>query len=181
MSPDFDIKQYMDVNYYGCVHTTIAALPHLQKTNGMIAVVSSLGSLMPFPRQTLYNASKYALIGFYDSLRMELQAKNSGVGISMICPGFVKTGLTRGGGLGRDGKPIGVSLEKASPIPMISASDCATDIMHAIEGRKKLVVTPSWYLPAYYLHKMFPSTVQSLLNKVFAPPSKKKMNKKKEE
>ena len=174
MSPEVNIRQYMDVNYYGCVNTTIAALPHLQKTNGVICVVSSLGGLMPFPRQTLYNGSKYALMGFYDTLRMELQAKGSGVSISMICPGFVKTGITTGGGLGKDGKPIGIALDKASPIPMISAKQCAQDIAKAINSRKKLVITPYWYKPMYYLHKFFPGVVQKLLNTVFAPPPKKK-------
>ena len=107
MNDDVDIRQFMDINYYGCVYPTIASLPHLQKTNGRIAVVSSLGGLMPFPRQTLYNASKYALMGFFDTLRMELMSKRSGVSITMVCPGFVKTEITAGGGLGRDGKPVG--------------------------------------------------------------------------
>lgn len=164
----------MDVNYYGCVNTTIAALPILQKSKGAICVVSSLGGVMPFPRQTLYNASKYALMGFYDTLRMELQAKGSGVSISMICPGFVKTGITAGGGLGKDGKPIGVSLEKASPIPMISAKDCAEQIIRAVESRKKMLIVPSWYKPTYYLHKLFPSVVEAVMNMVFAPSPKKK-------
>ena len=174
MNPEVNIHQYMDINYYGCVNTTIAALPYLQKSNGVIAVVSSLGGLMPFPRQTLYNASKYALIGFYDSLRMELKAKHSKVSICMICPGFVSTGITKGGGLGRDGKPIGVSLEKASPIPMSTVEDCATDILKAIDTRTDLTITPWWYTPICFMHKLFPSFVQSILLRVFAPPPKPK-------
>ena len=63
MSDNLNIRQFMDINYYGCVYPTIAALPHLQKTGGRIGVVSSIGGLVPFPRQTLYNASKYALLG----------------------------------------------------------------------------------------------------------------------
>lgn len=118
MHSDFNIRQYMDVNYYGCVYPTIAALPHLQKSTadggGRIVVVSSLGGLIPFPRQTLYNASKYALLGFFDTLRMELQAKGSKVSISTICPGFIKTEITAGGGLGRDGKPVGTSMDPAA-------------------------------------------------------------------
>lgn len=107
MQPGVNIRTFMDVNYYGCVYPTIAALPHLQKTDGRIVVVSSLGGLVPFPRQTLYNASKYALNGFYDSLRLELQSRGSGVSVTLVCPGFVKTEITAGGGLGRDGKPMG--------------------------------------------------------------------------
>jgi short-subunit dehydrogenase len=111
MADGVDVRQFMDINYYGCVYPTIAALPHLQATAGRICVVSSLGGLMPFPRQTLYNASKYALIGFFDTLRIELLAKKSNVSITMVCPGFVKTGITSGGGIGRDGKQIGFQLK----------------------------------------------------------------------
>jgi NADP-dependent 3-hydroxy acid dehydrogenase YdfG len=59
MNEDVNYHQFMNVNYYGCVYPTIAALPHLQKTDGRIVIVSSLGGLIPFPRQTFYNASKY--------------------------------------------------------------------------------------------------------------------------
>lgn len=107
MNEDVNIRQFMDINYYGCVYPTISALPYLQKTNGRIMVVSSIGGLIPFPRQTLYNASKYALMGFFESLRMELLSKQSKVSITMVCPGFVKTEITSGGGIGKDGKPIG--------------------------------------------------------------------------
>ncbi|CAE7848218.1 HSD5, partial [Symbiodinium microadriaticum] len=77
MAEDVNVRQFMDVNYYGCVYPTVAALPHLHTSAGRIVVVSSLGGIMPFPRQTLYNASKYALVGFFDTLRMELQSKRS--------------------------------------------------------------------------------------------------------
>lgn len=79
MKEDVNIRQFMDINYYGCVYPTIAALPYLQESNGRIMVVSSIGGIIPFPRQTLYNASKYALMGFFDSLRMELLSKKSKV------------------------------------------------------------------------------------------------------
>lgn len=110
MNDDVNIRQFMDINYYGCVYPTIAALPYLQKSNGRIMVVSSIGGLIPFPRQTLYNASKYALMGFFESLRMELLSKQSKVSITMVCPGFVKTDITSGGGIGKDGKPVGKSF-----------------------------------------------------------------------
>ncbi len=83
MTENVNFRQFMDINYYGCVYPTIAALPYLQKADGRIMVISSIGGLIPFPRQTFYNASKYALIGFFDSLRMELLSKQSKV-IHMI-------------------------------------------------------------------------------------------------
>jgi short-subunit dehydrogenase len=50
---------------------------------------------------------QYALMGFFDTLRLEIVGKKTGVSITMVCPGFVKTEITAGGGMGRDGKPIG--------------------------------------------------------------------------
>jgi NADP-dependent 3-hydroxy acid dehydrogenase YdfG len=57
MRPDVDFRQFMDVNYYGCVYMTLAALPHVQQCSGRITVVSSVGGLIPYPRQTFYNVS----------------------------------------------------------------------------------------------------------------------------
>jgi NAD(P)-dependent dehydrogenase (short-subunit alcohol dehydrogenase family) len=77
-----NFKSYMDINYWGCVWPTFYALPHLvkpiltfflhfkRKTKGHIVVVSSLGGLVPFPRQTLYNSSKYALQGIFSIFKI---------------------------------------------------------------------------------------------------------------
>eukprot|EP00602_Paraphysomonas_sp_CaronLab_P006783 CAMPEP_0185017576 /NCGR_PEP_ID=MMETSP1103-20130426/511_1 /TAXON_ID=36769 /ORGANISM="Paraphysomonas bandaiensis, Strain Caron Lab Isolate" /LENGTH=278 /DNA_ID=CAMNT_0027547047 /DNA_START=138 /DNA_END=974 /DNA_ORIENTATION=+ len=176
MSPDVNIHQYMDVNYYGAVFPTISALPYLHSTNGRIVVVSSLGGLMPFPRQTLYNASKYALLGFFESLRMELLSKGSEVSVTIVCPGFVKTEITSGGGLGRDGKPIGkAASQKSLPgVKMISAKECAEDIAKAAESRTPLRVTPYWYTPILLMRKLFPNLVDKILVKIFSPSKNKK-------
>lgn len=172
MTEEANPYQYMDINYYGCIHPTIAALPHLQKTSGRIVVVSSLGGLLPFPRQTLYNASKFALMGFYESLRMELQSKKSGVSISMICPGFVETELTQGRGLGRDGKPIGIDGTKK--IKMMKASECAANIVEAADNRVRMLITPKWGVLVWHLRNIFPSLVDALLIKMYAGSPKKK-------
>lgn len=111
----------------------------------------------------------------------------------MICPGFVKTEITSGGGIGKDGKPVGMLLlhaqgmhshtssgsgdgKKSSglPVKMISAEECATEAIKATDTRKSLVVIPKWYLPVVYARKLFPSFVDNYLIKVFAPTPKKK-------
>lgn len=178
MHQDVQFERFMDVNYYGCVYPALAALPQLQQSNGRIVVVSSLGGLIPFPRQTFYNASKYALIGFFETLRLELQSKRSGVSISIVCPGFVQTEITGGGGIGRDGKPIGVdpTSKKSMPLPVITAEQCADDIISAVSKRTPLLITPYWYKPIYFLRKLFPNTIDRLIIKLFAPSPKKRHN-----
>ena len=71
--PDLHLfKHTMDVNFYGSVYCTYYALPYLKKTRGRIVAVSSVGGKSAIPYNTPYCASKYAMHGFYDSLRMEL-------------------------------------------------------------------------------------------------------------
>jgi hypothetical protein len=68
---------------------------------------------------------------------------------------------------------VGVSLDKASPISMISAKDCASDIAEALDSKKRLVISPYWYRPILFLHKWVPTLVEAILIKVFAPSHKK--------
>ncbi|MFT3894323.1 MAG: SDR family oxidoreductase [Anaerolineales bacterium] len=82
-------KQTMDVNFYGAVYCTYYALPYLKQTRGRIVAVSSLGGKTAIPYNTPYCSSKYAMHGFYNSLRMELY--RSGVSCTLVCPSWVAT------------------------------------------------------------------------------------------
>jgi len=77
-------KHMMDVNFYGAVYCTYYALPHLKMTQGRIVAVSSVGGKAAIPYNTPYCASKYAMHGFYDSLRMELYQHH--VSCTVVCP-----------------------------------------------------------------------------------------------
>ena len=71
--PDLRLfKQVMDVNFYGMVYCTYYALPFLKQSRGRLVNISSLGGKMAIPFNTSYSASKYAIHGFSDSLRLEL-------------------------------------------------------------------------------------------------------------
>lgn len=82
-------KQVLDVNFYGALYCTHEALPHLKQTRGRLVNVSSVGGLAPAPYNTAYVASKFALEGFSESLRMELQS--NGVSVTVISPYWVVT------------------------------------------------------------------------------------------
>ena len=81
-------ESLMRVNYLGCVYLTHHALPHLKASRGQIVVMASLAGLTGVPTRTGYAASKHAVIGFYDSLRIELA--DSGVDVTVIAPDFVR-------------------------------------------------------------------------------------------
>ena len=86
--PDLRLfKHVMDVNFYGAVYCTYYALPYLKQTRGRIVAISSMGGKSALPYNTPYIASKYAMHGFYDSLRMEL--KQHRVSVTVICPWWV--------------------------------------------------------------------------------------------
>ena len=90
--PDLHLfKQVMDVNFYGAVYCTSHALPHLKRSHGRILAVSSLGGIAPLPYNSPYIASKYAMNGFYDTLRMEV--RRHGVSVTVGCPYWVVTGF----------------------------------------------------------------------------------------
>jgi NAD(P)-dependent dehydrogenase (short-subunit alcohol dehydrogenase family) len=93
--PNIDmIKQLMDVNFYGSVFCTQAGLPHLKAVNdSRILVVSSISGLIGTPNRTGYCASKFALHGFFESLRLEVESV--GVSITLVCPSWVKTNLNK--------------------------------------------------------------------------------------
>lgn len=88
-------------NYFGPVYATHYALPELIKNQGKVVVISSVFGIHGGPTRTFYAGSKFALHGFFESLRMELSEK--GVGVHMICPGPVATDIARTR-VGPDGK-----------------------------------------------------------------------------
>lgn len=82
-------RRVIDVNLMGCVYCTYYALPHLKETQGRLLVISSQAGKFPLPFNASYIASKHAVQGFYDSLRMELAP--AGVTVTLILPGWVAT------------------------------------------------------------------------------------------
>lgn len=87
------IRRVVEVNFFGAVHLTQAALPHLLQSRGAIVAVSSVAGYSPLLARTGYAASKHAMHGFFDSLRPEVAA--AGVSVTLACPSFVDTGIDR--------------------------------------------------------------------------------------
>lgn len=129
------LQRIMQVNYMGSVYCTHYALRYLRMTRGRIVGISSLAGRTGVPTRTGYAASKHAMTGFFDSLRIELDG--SGVSVTMIYPGFVATGI-RENASGPDGKPIAVSPVKEGEV--MGVEECARIIVAAIEERRREVV-----------------------------------------
>ena len=128
-------EQIMRVNYLGSVYCTYYALPFLKKTKGQIIGISSLAGRNGIPKRSGYAASKHAMVGFFDTLRIEIA--EYGVSVTMIYPDFVAT-ETRKRALGADGKSIGKSPVRESEV--MPAEKCAQLIIQAGETRKRELI-----------------------------------------
>lgn len=129
------LRRVMEVNYFGSVHCTRWALPHLKASQGQIVVVSSLTGKTGVPTRSGYAASKHALHGFFDTLRIEL--RGTGVGVTIACPDFVAT-ETRERAWGTDGERVGKSPVKEGEI--MPAAECARRILKGSAKRKRELI-----------------------------------------
>jgi short-subunit dehydrogenase len=154
------MEQIMQVNYFGSVYCTFYALPHLKATKGRIVGISSLLGKTGAPTRTGYSASKHAIVGFYDSLRIEC-AKDE-ISVTVIYPGFVTTGI-REHALGRDAKPIGKS--PVSETGIMSVDTCVRLITKAIAQRKRELVMTMQGKMGPWLKLIAPGLIDSKIQK----------------
>lgn len=129
------MEQLIRVNYLGAAYCTYFALPHLKKSRGRIVGISSVAGMNGVPTRTAYSASKHAMFGFFDSLRIELLG--SGVSVTMIAPDFVLSELHRRA-FGKDGKPLGKSPLQEDKV--MTADECAARIVTAMANRERLAI-----------------------------------------
>ena len=98
-------KKIMDVNLWGAVALTKAVLPHMLSNNkGQIWTVASILGYFGSPRLAAYAASKFGIVGYFESLQYEM--KNTDIHIGILSPGFINTNVTLSS-LGPQGEPIG--------------------------------------------------------------------------
>ena len=154
-------NRIMQVNYMGAVYCTHYALPHLKDTGGLIVAVSSLTGKMGVPTRTGYSASKHAMQGFFDSLRVEL--RNTSVDVCVVSPGFVATGI-RSHAVGADGSPRGESPRREDKNTM-SLDDCVDLIVRAIQKRQRELVMTAKARFGLWLRMIAPNFVDKLISK----------------
>jgi len=93
---DEDFEWLMDINFWGVVNGTRAFLPHLiESGDGHVVNVSSVFGLIAVPKQSAYNAAKFAVRGFTECLRQEMQIEQLPVAVSCVHPGGVRTNIAK--------------------------------------------------------------------------------------
>jgi short-subunit dehydrogenase len=128
-------EKMMQVNYFGSVYCTHAALPHLKASRGRIVGVSSLTGRAGVPTRSGYAATKHAMAGFFDSLRIEVA--DEGVSVTMVYPGFVSTGI-RERAYGADGQPLRASPVRESEV--MTPEECARLTIEAAAARRRELI-----------------------------------------
>jgi short-subunit dehydrogenase len=154
-------RKIMEVNYFGHINMTKKLLPSLLKSkNPHIGVTSSISGRFGFHLRSAYAASKFAIHGFYESLRLEHW--NDNLKVTIICPGRINTPISLSA-LTANGKKHGVmDPGQANGMP---AETCARKMRKAIEkGRKNALVGNSELLMVYF-HKYLPSLFYIIANK----------------
>ena len=127
-----DLEWLMGVNFWGVVHGTKAFLPHLEASGeGHVVNISSVFGLVGIPSQSSYNASKFAVRGFTDALRVELEIAGSCVSATTVHPGGVDTSIVRNA-RSATGDQSPEELAEAQRALRTPPTDAATHILDAV-------------------------------------------------
>ena len=154
------LESVMAVNYFGAVYCTLAALPWLLKSRGRIVAVASIAGLTGVPARSGYCASKHAMVGFFDSIRIELADR--GVTVTIIAPDFVVSKIHRRA-LDGQGAPLGETPMQEEKI--MSAEECAKLMTTAIARRKRLLITSSRGKLGRWLKLIWPGLIDKIAKK----------------
>jgi short-subunit dehydrogenase len=151
------IEYLMRVNYFGSLYCTYYALPYLKQTRGRIVAIASVAGRTGVPTRTGYSASKHAVVGFFESLRIELE--DSGVTVTIAFPDFVASGMhTRS--LGADGKPLGHNPLQVDKL--MTSEECARLIVRGAAARKRQIVMSARSRFGQWLKLISPESVDRI-------------------
>lgn len=151
-------RRLMNVNLFGAIYTTKAALTSLLARRGTVIVISSVAGFSPLAMRSGYAASKHALHGFFDTIRAELEPR--GLKVMVVCPGFTRTDIGKRA-LGGDGGPA--HEPRSSVGHHAEPAEVAESIYRGVlEGRRLLVLSPVGKL-AYLISRVAPSLYQKVM------------------
>lgn len=157
------LKNLMDVNFWGTVYCTKYAMDELLKSKGSVVGVSSIAGFKGLPGRTGYSASKFAMNGFLDSLRVE--NLKTGLHVMTACPGFTASNI-RSTALSKNGTAHGeTSMEEEK---MMTATEVAKIIADGIAKRERILVMTGQGKLMVLLNKFLPGFVDKKVYELFA-------------
>ncbi|CAK7336758.1 unnamed protein product [Dovyalis caffra] len=159
-----DLVTLMNTNFWGSVHATRFAIPHLRKSKGRIVGISSIAGWCSLPRMSFYCASKAALTSFYETLRAEF---GSDIGITIVTPGAVESEMSQGDF---------ITKAKMDFVPAESTEMCAKAIVDSACRGDRFLVEPSWTRITFLLKVLCPELLEWHSHWAFVAKTSKKSN-----
>jgi butyryl-CoA dehydrogenase len=139
-----DLHWLVDIDFWGVVHGTKAFLPHLRRVDeGHIVNISSVFGLVSIPSQSAYNAAKFAVRGFTDALRMELEIDGGNVSCTTVHPGGIRTDIARNARVHHSAAPLAGGRDHAAAFDRIARTTpqrAAQRIIAAVERDRRRVL-----------------------------------------
>lgn len=157
------LHRLMDVNFWGTVNCTKYALPHLQQSRGSLVGISSVAGIHGLPGRTGYSASKYAMTGFLDTIRVENLKR--GVHVMTACPGFTASNV-RFSALTADGSQQGETPRNEAG--MMTPEQVAHIVARGLKRRKRLCLMEWEGRLTHFVKKLCPGLVDRLFYMVMA-------------
>jgi NAD(P)-dependent dehydrogenase (short-subunit alcohol dehydrogenase family) len=152
------IRRVMEVNFFGALHCTHAALPDLVASKGSVIAISSVAGFAPLIARTGYAASKHALHGFFDSLRSEIEPL--GVNVLLVCPSFIQTGIEKNA-LGGDGS---LARHPQSIVgTRTTAETMAGKIFEAARNGRRLLLPGAVARASWWVSRLAPRLYEHLM------------------
>ncbi|MCM1151574.1 MAG: SDR family oxidoreductase [Alistipes sp.] len=157
------LHRLMDVNFWGTVNCCKYALPYLQASKGSVVGVSSVAGLHGLPGRTGYSASKYAMTGFLETLRIENLKK--GLHVMIACPGFTASNV-RFAALTADGSQQGGTPRNEAK--MMTAEEVARIISKGVLRRRRLCLMEIEGRATHFVKKFAPAFLDRMFYLVMA-------------
>jgi len=163
-----DLEWIMNINFWGVVHGTKAFLPYLKDSGeGHIINTSSVFGLMGVPSQSAYNASKFAVRGFTEALRQELEMARVNVSATSVHPGGIKTNIARAARMDQSVTNLGLSTnstEKFEKLFSTTADEAAEVIIKGVEKNQRRVLIGKDAIAIDLMVRLLPSAYQKLVS-----------------
>lgn len=162
---DADFKWIMDIDFWGVVHGTRAFLPHLIASgDGHVVNISSVFGLIGVPKQSAYNAAKFAVRGFTESFRQEMKLENQPVSVSCVHPGGIRTNIANSARMGKSEN--GDAQRKGFDKLAMTTPEKAADIIvkGILKDESRILVGPdAWGIDA--INRLLGSAYQPLVQR----------------
>ena len=155
-----DFRNVINVNLFGVANGVAAAYPHMVKQGyGHIINTASIEGLIPFPGTVSYVASKYAVVGLSNALRIE--GADLGVKVSVVCPGYIKTPIFQ------NCKVINIDREKMlKSLPDrlgITPEACAQIILRGVQRNKAIIMVTGFAKVLWALQRISPAVIRWMM------------------